>query len=93
MFFVPFIEGDGGTGRAGRIPAYCLDVTAPSALATPSSLPPTGVTTRRPHPPSEVCRMRSNLGVRANEPVATVLGLIPASVDTVESEGRQMKQC
>ncbi len=25
--------------------------------------------------------------------VATVLGLIPASSDTVESEGRQMKQC
>ncbi len=26
-------------------------------------------------------------------PVATVLGSIPASVGTVESEGRQMKQC
>jgi hypothetical protein len=25
--------------------------------------------------------------------VATVLGLIPASSNTVESEGRQMKQC
>ncbi len=25
--------------------------------------------------------------------VATVLGAIPASTDTVESEGRQMKQC
>jgi hypothetical protein len=25
--------------------------------------------------------------------VATVLGWIPASSDTVESEGRQMKQC
>jgi hypothetical protein len=28
-----------------------------------------------------------------NAPVATVLGSIPASVGTVESEGRQMKQC
>ncbi len=42
-------------------------------------------------------RMRSSLVVRAyltvNAPVATVLGSIPASVGTVESEGRQMKQC
>jgi len=29
----------------------------------------------------------------AYAPVATVLGSIPASVGTVESEGRQMKQC
>ncbi len=29
----------------------------------------------------------------ANAVVATVLGSIPASSDTVESEGRQMKQC
>ncbi len=29
----------------------------------------------------------------ANTVVATVLGSIPASSDTVESEGRQMKQC
>ncbi len=29
----------------------------------------------------------------ANAEVATVLGLIPASSDTVESRGRQMKQC
>jgi hypothetical protein len=29
----------------------------------------------------------------ANAPVATVLGSIPASFGTVESEGRQMKQC
>ncbi len=29
----------------------------------------------------------------ANAEVATVLGSIPASFDTVESEGRQMKQC
>ncbi len=29
----------------------------------------------------------------ANAAVATVLGSIPASSDTVESEGRQMKQC
>ncbi len=29
----------------------------------------------------------------ANAKVATVLGLIPASSDTVESEGRHMKQC
>jgi hypothetical protein len=29
----------------------------------------------------------------ANALVATVLGSIPASSDTVESEGRQMKQC
>ncbi len=28
-----------------------------------------------------------------NAEVATVLGSIPASSDTVESEGRQMKQC
>ncbi len=28
-----------------------------------------------------------------NAVVATVLGSIPASSDTVESEGRQMKQC
>jgi hypothetical protein len=40
-------------------------------------------------------RMRSSLVVRrltANAPVATVLGSIPSSVGTVESEGRQMKQ-
>jgi hypothetical protein len=30
---------------------------------------------------------------KANAQVATVLGSIPASVGTVESEGRQMKQC
>jgi hypothetical protein len=29
----------------------------------------------------------------ANAVVATVLGSIPASYDTVDSEGRQMKQC
>jgi hypothetical protein len=29
----------------------------------------------------------------ANAVVATVLGSIPASSDTMESEGRQMKQC
>jgi hypothetical protein len=29
----------------------------------------------------------------ANTEVATVLGSIPASSDTKESEGRQMKQC
>ncbi len=29
----------------------------------------------------------------ANAVVATVLGSTPASSDTVESEGRQMKQC
>jgi hypothetical protein len=29
----------------------------------------------------------------ANAKVATVLGSIPASSDTGESEGRQMKQC
>ncbi len=29
----------------------------------------------------------------ANAKVATVLGSLPASSDTVESEGRQMKQC
>jgi hypothetical protein len=28
-----------------------------------------------------------------NAPVATVLGLIPASIGTVESVGLQMKQC
>jgi hypothetical protein len=28
-----------------------------------------------------------------NDKVATVLGSIPAASDTVESEGRQMKQC
>jgi hypothetical protein len=28
-----------------------------------------------------------------NAKVASVLGSIPASSDTVESEGRQMKQC
>jgi hypothetical protein len=46
---------------------------------------------------SLILRMRSNLVVRAsdcyNAPVARVLGSIPASVGTVESEGRQMKQC
>jgi hypothetical protein len=31
--------------------------------------------------------------VTANAEVATVLGSIPTSSDTVESEGRQMKQC
>jgi hypothetical protein len=29
----------------------------------------------------------------ANAKVATVLSLIPASPDTAESEGREMKQC
>ncbi len=47
-------------------------------------------------------RMRSSLVVRASDgqpvavnsqPVATVLSSIPASVGTVESEGRQIKQC
>jgi hypothetical protein len=42
--------------------------------------------------------MRSSLVVKiehlaVNAKVATVLGSIPASSDTVESEGRQMKQC
>jgi hypothetical protein len=40
--------------------------------------------------------MRSSQVVRAsgcNSEIATVLGSIPASSDTVESEGRQMKQC
>jgi hypothetical protein len=40
--------------------------------------------------------MRSCLVIRAltaNAEVATVLGSIPASSDTVESEGLQMKQC
>jgi hypothetical protein len=43
-------------------------------------------------------RMRSSLVVAlqrltVNAQVATALGSIPASVDTVESEERQMKQC
>ncbi len=42
-------------------------------------------------------RLTANHKVRtlcaANAPVATVLGSIPASVGTVESEERQMKQC
>ncbi len=46
---------------------------------------------------SILVRMRSSLVVRASDCqatiVATVLGSIPASVGTVESEGRQMKQC
>jgi hypothetical protein len=46
---------------------------------------------------SLILRMRSSLVVRPsdchNAPVARVLGSIPASVDTVESEGRQIKQC
>jgi hypothetical protein len=40
--------------------------------------------------------MRSSLVVRAsdvNTEVATVLGSDPASSDTVEFEGRQIKQC
>jgi hypothetical protein len=42
--------------------------------------------------------MRSSLVVRlerliANAEVATVLSSIPASSDSVESNGRQMKQC
>jgi hypothetical protein len=43
--------------------------------------------------------MRSSLGVRASDCQCqrrngpTVLGSIPASSDTVESEGRQMKPC
>jgi hypothetical protein len=45
-----------------------------------------------------VLNMRSSRMVRAQRlavdaKVATVLGSIPASSDTVESEGRQMKQC
>ncbi len=35
----------------------------------------------------------SGTGLTANAPVATVLGSIPASIVTVESEGRQIKQC
>ncbi len=31
--------------------------------------------------------------IKPYAPVETVLGSIPASVGTVESEGRQMKQC
>jgi hypothetical protein len=31
--------------------------------------------------------------LNANAKVATVLGSMPASFDTVESQGRQMKQC
>jgi hypothetical protein len=37
--------------------------------------------------------MRSSLVVRASDCQCTVLGSMPASVGTVESEGRQMKQC
>jgi hypothetical protein len=37
--------------------------------------------------------MSSSRVVRANAVVATVLGSIPASSDSVESEGRQLKQC
>ncbi len=36
--------------------------------------------------------MDSPEGIRVNVKVATVLGLIPASSNTVESEERQMKQ-
>ncbi len=32
-------------------------------------------------------------GLAVNAKVATVLGSIPSSSDTVESEGRQIKQC
>ncbi len=45
------------------------------------------------------CSVAKELGwewlerLTANAHVATVLGSIPASVGTVESEGRQMKQC
>ncbi len=34
-----------------------------------------------------------NLHITVNPMVATVLGSIPASSDTVESEERRMKQC
>jgi hypothetical protein len=37
--------------------------------------------------------MRSSQCLTANAEVATVLGSISASSDTVESEGRRMKQC
>jgi len=37
--------------------------------------------------------MRCSRVARASDEVATVLGSIPASSDTVESEGRQTKQC
>jgi hypothetical protein len=37
--------------------------------------------------------LKLSLTLTANASVATVLGSIPASVGTVESEGRQMKQC
>ncbi len=39
------------------------------------------------------CGMRSSRVVRASAKVATVVGSILASSDTVESEGWQMKQC
>jgi hypothetical protein len=45
---------------------------------------------------SSLVSMRSSLVVRASDcqcTIATVLGSVPASVGTVESEGRQMKQC
>ncbi len=43
---------------------------------------------------SAVCDLAEWLELlTANAIVATVLGSIPASSDTVESEGRQMKQC
>jgi hypothetical protein len=45
-------------------------------------------------PDFHLMRMRIQVQrMTANAPVATVLGSIPASVGTVESEGRQMKQC
>jgi hypothetical protein len=34
-----------------------------------------------------------SLRLAVNAKVATALGWIPASYDTVESDGRQMKQC
>jgi hypothetical protein len=34
-----------------------------------------------------------SLRLAVNAKVATALGSIPASYDTVESDGRQMKQC
>jgi hypothetical protein len=37
--------------------------------------------------------MRALERLTANAKVATILGSLPASSDTMESEGRQMKQC
>jgi hypothetical protein len=75
-------------GEGGELPGY--KVTKERVHLVPEAEPRHSIFYQKKFPLLYALRLKR---LAANAEVATVLGPIPASSDTVESERRQMKQC